>query len=243
MDQLWNEINEFQVSIEQIDAKIKEAKDSSPRIHTAAENKEIQLLKEQLEILEQKREEKRLEYQSQVYAFREQLCESATNHWIAKRKNKLLAIRAHEQAQKNAEMDKCKNLVNELMKTNKKYQELYKDNEEIKEIIKDKESKKSKKPKKSKRKKREILIDGTDLDLLAEKFKELSIPPPKTKEDIPKSMENLSIKMMEIESRPLTSTLGAQYENESPNTDDTLSFSNLSISSDQNMSLSIGKIQ
>lgn len=180
-------------------------------------------MKEQLEELIKEKQKLKVEYDNSVKEYIEQQSLILTIEWIEKQKEKLIKRRAKEAAIIKMDKDRCEKLMGDCLNIAQEYKKVYSPEcvEEDKESAVNQTSTNKKKKSKKRKKKKEIIIGAVALDALAENFKYFSIPPPKKKEDLEKSIKLLDDKLKEINNKKLTETIGIEYEdyeNHSTNT-------------------------
>lgn len=177
------------------------------------ERKDIVYLKKQLEELIKEKQELKAEYNNKIKEYIEQQSQVLTCDWIEKQKEKLLKRRAKETALIKVDREKCEKLIDGCLKIAREYKQVCSPEEDKGPPLSQAASQTTNKKKSRKRKKKkEVLIGAVALDVLAESFKYFSIAPPKKKEDLEKSIEQLRAKLNEINGRKLTETIGIGHE-------------------------------
>jgi len=152
----------------------------------------------------------KIDYNNSIKEYMDQQNLILTSDWIEKQKEKLLKRRAKEAAIIKMDKDKCEKLIDDCLRIEQEYRKisLPEENKEIAHVQTNNKKKKSKKRKK----KKEMIIGAVALDALAEQFKYFSLPPPKKKEDLEKSITQLKERLNEINNKKLTETIGTEYE-------------------------------
>lgn len=174
------------------------------------DRRDIVYLKEQLEELIKEKQELKVEYDTSVREYIDQQSLILTVEWIEKQKEKLIKRRAKEAAIIKMDRDKCEKLIKDCFNIAQEYKKVYSPEEEKDSVVNQTSTKKKKN--KKRKKKKEIIIGAVALDALSEHFKYFSIPPPKKKEDLEKSIKQLEDKLKEINNKRLTETIGIEYE-------------------------------
>jgi len=164
------------------------------------------VLNDKLNTLYEEKRRIKLDFKQASKKYKEQqnLCNMA--RLIAKRKQELINLRVKEENEKKMLIKRCEDLIetcNKLLMDNGK--STNEENPQNEVVSKEKKSKKKKQ--KEKLKKAKAIAITIELDRLRENFQGFGIAMPNKRADLELAIEGLTMKLKEIENKPLSKSI------------------------------------